>query len=83
MMKLVRKVNEWVGVDGMLHIVYSAVLTTLLQLVLPLGWAVFVALWVGILKEVVYDKVQGKGVAEIKDMLCNCIGIVIVVMNHL
>lgn len=81
MIKVISKLNAAIGYDGMLHIVYSAVLATLLQLVLPLSWAGPLALLVGVCKEV-YDVTRKRGVCDVKDILCNCIGVGIVVANH-
>ena len=62
--------------DGLLHFSVSIILTTLLCLILPFYWAAFIVLLIGIGKEI-YDKVNKKGCAEWKDLICDIVGILI------
>ena len=66
----------WMGVDGMAHCLLSATITAILGCFLPWWGAVIGTLLVGLAKEV-YDKYSGKGNAEIKDLVCDLIGIII------
>lgn len=62
------------GEDGMKHVICSALLCALLNiLICPFG-ACFVAFSVGVFKEA-YDQATGEGTAELKDIVCNAIGI--------
>ena len=58
------------------HIVVSAILAVVLNLVLPWWGTALITLAIGIGKEI-YDKVSGKGCAEWLDLLADVIGIII------
>jgi Na+-translocating ferredoxin:NAD+ oxidoreductase RnfD subunit len=66
-------------IDKYKHIVVSAIIAVALNLILPWWVAGLVTLAIGVGKEV-YDKVSGKGCAEWKDLLADCIGILIGVL---
>lgn len=74
------KIHDWLlgmmGTDGMAHCLLSAALTALLGVFFPWWLAVIAVLMAGIAKEA-YDKYIGKGSMEIKDLMCNIIGIII------
>ena len=74
------KIHDWLlgmmGTDGMAHCLLSAALTALLGVFLPWWVAVIAVLLAGAAKET-YDKMSGKGSMEIKDIVCNIIGIII------
>ncbi|MBO5134602.1 MAG: hypothetical protein J6C15_05555 [Bacteroidaceae bacterium] len=74
------KIHDWLldimGTDGMAHCLLSATITAILGCFLPWYGAVIGTLLVGLAKEV-YDKYSGKGNAEIKDLVCDLIGIII------
>ena len=72
-----RKILEWLGQDGLLHIVVCSILVSALNIVMPLWLAVVITAVVGVAKEVVYDKWLKKGTFEIKDLVCDLIGILI------
>lgn len=63
-------------IDKYKHIVVSAIITVVLNLILPWWVAALITLTIGIGKEV-YDKVSGKGCAEWMDLLANVVGILI------
>lgn len=67
-----------VDFDGCKHIILSAILTVVAKWLLPLWVAILIVFAIGIAKEV-YDK-TGKGCAEWKDVVCDCIGIIIGVL---
>lgn len=81
-MKIYKKILAWVnaviddlvGADGLKHIVVSAVLTALLSLVMPAPLAGLVVMTLGVAKEII-DGHSGK--REVKDIVCNIIGILI------
>lgn len=67
---------ELMGTDGLVHCLVSAALTALLGVFLPWWCAVMAVLIAGIGKEA-YDKYSGNGNAEMKDVWCNVVGIII------
>lgn len=74
-MERLNKLFDIVGFDGCKHIILSAILTVVGKLLLPLWVVLPIVFAIGIAKEV-YDK-SGKGCAEWKDVICNCIGMLI------
>lgn len=64
------------GSDGMMHVILSATLATLLGLMMPWWLTAPIVLGIGIGKEV-YDKISGNGCSEVKDIVCDIIGIII------
>jgi hypothetical protein len=63
------------GSDGMMHVILSAIIVTLLGWIMPWWLAGVLTIGLGIGKEV-YDS-TGKGCAEWKDIVCDVIGIII------
>jgi hypothetical protein len=82
-MKIYKKILRWVnaviddlvGADGLKHIVVSAVMMALLSLVMPVPLAGLIVLALGVVKELVDGKTDGK--REAKDLVCNLLGILI------
>ena len=70
------KLFAWMGNDGMMHVIMSATIACLLSLVLPIGLAAVITLMVGVAKEL-YDAKSGKGCCEVKDIVCDIVGILI------
>lgn len=66
----------YMTIDKYKHIVVSAIIAVVLNLILPWWVAGLVTLSIGVGKEV-YDKVSGKGCAEWLDLLADVIGILI------
>lgn len=75
-MKYLNKLFSWMGSDGMSHLILSATIAVGLNLVLPWELAGMITLAIGIGKEI-YDKASGKGCAEVKDIVCDIVGILI------
>lgn len=71
------KILNWVGTDGLLHIICSVIIVSVLNVLLPLWVAVLIAAISGVGKEFVWDKLLKKGTFEKKDLLCDLIGIII------
>jgi hypothetical protein len=63
-------------IDKYKHIVVSAIITVILNIILAWWVAALITLTIGVGKEV-YDKVSGKGNAEWMDLLANVVGILI------
>ena len=68
--------NRFLAEDKLKHIVVSAIIMVALSLVLPKWVAAIITFSIGICKEV-YDKVSKKGSVEWKDLVADCIGILI------
>lgn len=77
---MVQKISDWVreriGLDGLLHIVLSAIMVGTLKHIIGALGAVAVVALIGIGKEI-YDRHTGKGCAEFKDIACDYVGIMI------
>ncbi|WP_346701145.1 hypothetical protein [uncultured Alistipes sp.] len=71
------KILNWVGTDGLLHIICSVIIVSVLNVLLPLWAAVLITAIVGIGKEFIWDKWLKRGTFEKKDLLCDLIGIII------
>lgn len=72
-----RKIIEYFGIDGLLHIICSIIIISILKLFLPLYIAVIITAAIGLGKELVWDKWLGKGTFDKKDLLADVIGILI------
>lgn len=70
------------GSDGMKHVICSSLLCALLNLITCAFGAAFVTFFVGVFKEA-YDQVSREGTAEMKDIICNAIGIAIATLATL
>lgn len=75
-MKYLNRLFAWMGSDGMMHVILSALISSVLTLIMPWWLAGVLTIGIGIGKEV-YDKVSKKGWAEWKDIMCDIIGIII------
>lgn len=74
---MVSKMLSWLGLDGLAHIIVSAVLILALQIFLPWWVAVLVTLAIGIAKEMIWDMWLHKGMPQWKDIICDIVGIAI------
>jgi type IV secretory pathway TrbD component len=75
-MKYLNRIFAWMGNDGMMHVILSALIASVLSLVIPWWVAGLFTLVIGVGKEI-YDKVSGKGCAEWKDLAADVVGILI------
>lgn len=78
LLNILSNLYDMAGYDGLKHIVLSAVLTVGFNLFLPWYLAAIIVIIIGIAKEI-YDS-TGKGCCELKDIVCDLIGIVIGVL---
>lgn len=69
--------NALFGEDGLKHILASVVIVLVSQVFAPWWAAICVAIVVGLVKEFVWDRWLKKGTFEVKDLLCDVIGILI------
>lgn len=80
---MIGRILSWFGTDGLAHIIISAVLLLILQVIFPWDISVLVTLFIGIAKEMIYDKWMKKGTPQWKDIICDIVGIVIGCMGYL
>lgn len=66
---------KWIGVDGLLNMETSALLTILFTLFIPKFYACLVSLFIMTLKSF-FDKSKGR-INEKHDLICSCIGIIV------
>ena len=74
---MIQKIYDYFGLDGLIHIICSNLIVSILCLFLPLWISVVVAAIIGIGKEVIWDKILGKGSFDKKDLLADFIGVII------
>lgn len=72
---MVQKIVNYFGADGLLHIMCSAALVSVLGWFAPPWIAALLAFLVGIGKEIVYDKWLKKGTPQWKDVVADLAGI--------
>lgn len=63
--------------DDLLHILFSVIIMTVLKLLLPWWIAAILTMFVGILKELIWDKWLKKDTPEWRDIVSDIIGIII------
>jgi hypothetical protein len=71
------KIINYFGQDGLLHIICSTILVSVINLAAPLWMAVVITAVIGIAKEIIYDKLLGKGTCDAKDLVADAVGIII------
>ena len=72
--ELITKVKDYVRVDGLLHIMASAIILLSLHPFIGYLWSLAITIVAGIAKEL-YDR-YSDGAAEWHDIICDAIGIV-------
>jgi len=73
---MIQNIINRIGIDKILHVLVSLVLMLEFQRFLPVWGALTVVLAIGIIKEI-YDKVSGKGTPDWRDIVADCIGIIL------
>jgi hypothetical protein len=71
------KILNYIGQDGLLHILCSIVLVRVIDIFFPLWVAIIATVVIGLAKELIWDKWLGKGTFDKKDLLCDLTGIII------
>lgn len=74
---MIQKIYNYLGQDGLFHVICSSILVGVFDLFLPLWIAVIISALSGIAKEVVWDKLLKKGTFDKKDLIADAVGIVI------
>ena len=78
-MNWINKLFDLVALDGCKHIILSAIIVVVLNIFLPTWAAALIALAVGGLKEF-YDYKTGSGQVQVKDIICDIVGLIIGVL---
>lgn len=65
-----------IGVDKVLHLFICLILTLEFKRFIDLWIAIIIVFIIAIIKEI-YDKVSKKGTCDYKDIIADCIGIII------
>lgn len=77
-----KKIWQWIRIDGLLHIETSALMVVAMSIVMPIWLAAVITMAVGILKEG-YDKSHG-GTPEMHDIWCDtigmCLGVILAIL---
>ena len=77
---MIQKLSIWIrqtiGLDGLTHMVISAILAGCLKHLIGVWAAMLIVLLIGIGKEI-YDRRTDKGCAEFKDIACDLVGIMV------
>jgi len=76
LLSLLKSFFRWVRNDGLLHICVTAILFMLFAWIRPLWIPNLIVLSIGIFKEV-YDLVTDRGTAEVHDVICDLMGLVL------
>ena len=71
---MITKVLDYFGTDGLLHMLCSAILTSVLSWLAPLWLAALATLIVGVGKEIIYDKLMKRGTPQWKDLVADLRG---------
>lgn len=72
-----KKIIDYFGADGLLHIICCMVIMQLLSNFLPLWAAVLITAAIGLDKEHIWDKQLKKGTFDKRDLLADCVGIIL------
>lgn len=75
--KIADWINSKLGFDGLLHLIVCKLLMDTCALVMPLAVAVITTAVFALGKEFLYDRAEGKGNCEKKDLIADAVGIVL------
>lgn len=74
---MIGKALNWFGQDGLAHILVSLILCAVLAAFMPVWIAALVAIAIGFIKELVWDKLLKKGTAEWRDIIADAVGVLL------
>lgn len=77
MNSVIQRIYKYFGQDGLLHIICSTLLVSILNIFLSILVSVLIVLLLGIGKEILWDKLLNKGTPDKKDIIADLIGIII------
>lgn len=69
-----RKIMNWIGTDGLMHIMACFGIAAALGNYVNAGLAFFIAVFIGFAKEIIWDAKLKKGAFEWKDIICDMMG---------
>lgn len=72
-----RRLINWLGADGLAHVVLSIVICQVFCVVMPLWAAATATFFVGAAKELIWDSFLNKGALQWKDLAADAIGLVL------
>lgn len=72
-----KKILDYLGTDGLLHIICCMLIMQMLGNFLPLHIAVLITAIIGLAKEFIWDKWLKKGTFEKRDLLADAVGIIL------
>lgn len=73
-MKKIKLFLNKIGNDGLLHLTICFGLTAMLGNFVNIGLALFIPIFIGFAKEILWDAWMGKGQFQWKDILCDAAG---------
>lgn len=74
---MIDKIYKYFGSDGLLHIICSSIISSLLCLFIPIITSALITVIIGIAKEIIWDKLLKKGTFDKKDIISDLIGTII------
>lgn len=74
---MIAKILGYFGQDGLAHILVSLILCAVLAAFMPVWIAALVAIAIGFIKELVWDKLLKKGTAEWRDIIADAVGVLL------
>lgn len=75
--KIADWINKKLGFDGLLHLIVCKLIMDVCTLFVPIAVAVILTAVVALGKEFIYDRAEGKGSFEKKDLIADAVGIVL------
>lgn len=72
--ELVQKAYNRIGADGLLHYFACFSITAIYANYVNVGLAFFAGIFIGFLKEIIWDGWLKKGTFELKDLICDIAG---------
>ena len=76
-MEWLNKLATRANIDGLLHVIISAIIVLIVQIFAPWWVAVLVAIVAGVGKELIWFLWLRKGQIQVKDLIYNAVGILI------
>ena len=75
--KIADWINKNLGFDGLLHLITCKLIMDVCTSFVPITVAVILTAVVALGKEFIYDRAEGKGSFEKKDLIADAVGIVL------
>lgn len=75
--KIADWINKKLGFDGLLHLIVCKLIMDVCTPFVPIAVAIILTAVVALGKEFIYDRAEGKGSFEKKDLIADAVGIVL------